>query len=57
MIALNQPSLDSNLTSKNQVDTYVNNDDNSQSFLTPRNHNQMITDILYTNTTTTQVQI
>ena len=57
MIALNQPSSVSNLIPTNTVDTYVNNDDNSQSFVNHRKHNHSATKICDTNATTIQVQL
>ena len=43
MIALNQTSPISILTTTDQVDTGTNNDDNSQLYTTPRNHNKIST--------------
>ena len=56
MIALNQPSLVLKLIPINQVDTVINNDDNSNSFATPRKHNNSSPEMRDTNTTTNQVQ-
>ena len=57
MIALNQPSPVSNLITTNKVDTDVNNDDDSQSFETPRKHNHSDTEINDTNNITSKVHL
>ena len=46
MVYIIMPLPVSNLTTTNKVDTNVNNDDNSQSFSTPINHNHSAT-VLY----------
>ena len=56
LIAHNQPSPVSNLTTTNQVDTDVNNYGNTQYFATPRRYNHSTPEIRGTNTTITQVQ-
>ena len=53
MVAPNWPSPVSNLTSTNQVDTDINNDDDSQSFVPLRKHNKSATVINGTNRTPT----
>ena len=54
-IAPNRPSFVSNKTTTDQIDTAINNDDNSQYFATPIENNQSATEIRDTKTTTTQV--
>ena len=56
MIAPNWPLHVSNLSTTNQVDTDVNNDDNSQCFETPRK-NHRATEMHDTNTTATMAQV
>ena len=56
LFAHNQPLPVSNLTTKNQVDTAVNNFDDTQSFENPRKHNHSTPEILDSTTTTTLVQ-
>ena len=56
MIAHNQPSPVSNLTTTYQVDTDFNNDGYTNSFATTREQNQWTPKINDTNTTTTKVQ-
>ena len=57
MIKLNKASPVSNLITTNQVDTDVNNDDDSQYFATPQKRNHSATEICDTNNKTAQVQI
>ena len=52
IIEHNKYSFVSDLTTTNQVDTDINNDDNIQSFATTRKHNHSTTEICGTNTTT-----
>ena len=56
-IAIIWPSSVSNLTTKNKVDTDVNNNDNLQSFGTPRKNNNIDKELFDTNTPTTQSQL
>ena len=56
IITRNQPSPISNLTTTNQVDTGVNNDDDTKSFVTSRKHYHRTPEICDKNITTNQVQ-
>ena len=56
IIAHNQHSSVSNLTTKNQVDTDSNNDDNIHFFANTRKHNYVTPEIRETSTKTTPVQ-
>ena len=56
MISINCPSPVSNMTTKNNIDTDSNNDDNSHYFTTPKQHNHNATEICDATTTTTNVQ-
>ena len=56
MIAHNQPSLVSNITTTDQVDTDVNNDGYTNYFANPREKNHCTPEINDTNPTNTQVQ-
>ena len=56
IISLNWPSPISNIIPTNQVDSDMNNHDDSRSFVIPRKHNHSTTEIC-TTTTTTQVLI
>ena len=56
-IALNRTSLVSNLTTTNQVDIDVNNNDYLQYSDTPRQHNHSATEIRDTKITATQDQL
>ena len=55
LIAHDQPSPVSNLTTTNQVDNDINNDDYTQYFTTPRKHNHSTPEITKTTTKTTPV--
>ena len=54
MISLIQTSPIKITTTKNKVDTDVNNDDNSKSFVTPRRHNNSDTELSDKNIKTTK---
>ena len=55
VISHKQPSTVSNLTTKTQVITYSNNDDNTQYMVIPSKHNPINPKITETTTTTTPV--
>ena len=56
-IAITRPSPKSKLTTIDNFDTDVNNNDDSQSFVTPRKHNHSATELRDRNNTTTLVQL